>query len=256
MHIYQLPGSLESLDAETPALWEAGAQGLEEVDGFVKAYFAQPVELPFGGEWIALEDTDWLEKWKAGLDPVTIGRITVVPSWKQAEVPESQIKLIIDPGMAFGTGHHATTQFGIEALQRLELSGKRVLDVGAGTGLLAMVAAKLGAKAYGVDLDPITVPIARENAELNGLEIDFFEGVLEDVLLLAPFDVLVCNLFAELHMLLMPQYVEALTKHGQLILTGILVDRLEMVLNALEREDFRNVQTEQSGEWMLCTASR
>jgi len=154
MHIYQLPGTFQSLDAETPALWEAGAQGLEEANGFVKAYFSQPVELPFAGEWVTLEDTDWLEKWKAGLDPVTIGRITVVPSWKQAEVPDSQIKLVIDPGMAFGTGHHATTQFGIEALQRLELSGKRVLDVGAGTGLLAMVAAKLGAKAYGVDLDP------------------------------------------------------------------------------------------------------
>jgi len=256
MHIYQLPGTFQSLDAETPALWEAGAQGLEEAGGLVRAYFAQPVELPFGGEWVALEDTDWLEKWKAGLEPVTIGRVTVVPSWKQAEVPDSQIKLVLDPGMAFGTGHHATTQFGIEALERLELRDKRVLDVGAGTGLLAMVAAKLGAKAYGVDLDPITVPIARENAELNNLEIEFFAGVLEDVLHLAPFDVLVCNLFAELHMLLMPQYVEALTNEGQLILTGILADRLEMVLDALEREEFRNVRTEQNGEWMLCTASR
>ena len=256
MHIYQIPGTLETLDFETPALWDAGAQGLEEANGFVKAYFSQPVELPFGGEWVTLEDTDWLEKWKAGLDPVTIGKITVVPSWKQAEVPEGQIKLIIDPGMAFGTGHHATTQFGIEALERLELTGKKVLDVGAGTGLLAMVAAKLGARAYGVDLDPITVPIARENAELNGLNVEFFDGVLEDVLHLAPFDVLVCNLFAELHMLLMPEYVEALTENGELILTGILADRLPMVLDALERENFRNVQTQRNGEWMLCTASR
>jgi ribosomal protein L11 methyltransferase len=256
MLIFELNGTLESLDVESLALWDAGCLGLEETAQTVKAYFGSRVELPLNGTWHEADDTDWIEKWKATLKPVTVGKFTIVPSWMTASVAPEQIGLIIDPGMAFGTGHHATTQFGIQALQTLELTGKKVLDVGAGTGLLALVAAKLGAIASGVDLDPITVPIARENAQINGLNVEFFEGILSDMMDTAPYDVLVCNLYAELHQMLAGEYWDALTDNGQLILTGILADRLPMVLEALEQEDFKNIYTEQNGEWMLCTASK
>ncbi|MBB6097236.1 ribosomal protein L11 methyltransferase [Deinobacterium chartae] len=256
MVTYTIPGNLEDLDAETPALWDAGCLGLEEAAGEVRAYFEHPVELPLAGRWQDVPNEDWLERWKRDLTPVTVGRVTVVPSWLEQSVPAGQIKLVIDPGMAFGTGHHATTRFGVRALQELDLRGKRVLDVGAGTGLLALVAAALGARAEGVDLDPITVPIARENAERNGLEARFVEGTLSDILEEGPWDVLVCNLYAELHDALAGEYRAALLPGGPLILTGILEGRLELVRSALEREGFSNVRSELDGEWALVTARR
>lgn len=254
MLIYQIQGTLDELDAQLPALWDAGCTGMQEVSGTVHAYFDQRVEVPLVGEWLVADDTDWLEKWKADLKPVTVGKITVVPTWLQNEAPEHGITLIIDPGMAFGTGHHTTTQFAMDALQRLDLPGKQVLDVGAGTGLLALVAGKLGGHAMGVDLDPITVPIARENAEINGLNAPFHQGVLSDILDQGPWDVLVCNLFAELHDALMGEYAEALIPGGDLIMTGILIDRMHLVTEALEREGFSLVSTETEGEWALILA--
>ncbi|GGJ19301.1 50S ribosomal protein L11 methyltransferase [Deinococcus roseus] len=254
MLIYQIQGSLDELDDQLPALWDAGCTGMQELNGSVQAYFEQRVEVPLTGEWIVADDTDWLEKWKADLKPVTVGQITVVPTWLQEEAPKDSIPLIIDPGMAFGTGHHTTTQFAIKALQSLDMPGKKVLDVGAGTGLLALVAGKLGAHASGVDLDPITVPIARENAEINGLNVPFYQGVLSDVLDQGPWDVLVCNLFAELHDALMGEYLEALIPAGDLIMTGILLDRMHLVHTALEREGFTLVSSETEGEWALILA--
>lgn len=256
MHIFQMPGTLESLDAETPILWDAGCLGLEEAGPQLKAYFAERVELPFAGEWLETSDEDWMQKWKEGIKPVSVGAFTVVPSWMTAEVPEGQRMLVIDPGMAFGTGHHATTQLAMRALQERDLQGKRVLDVGAGTGLLALVAASLGADAMGVDIDPITVPIARENAEINHLNIEFVEGILSDVLPRAPWDLLVCNLYAELHASLAHEYVTALAGHGEILLTGILAERWPLVERGLTEQGFGNIQLAYDGEWVLCTASR
>ena len=254
MLVYRMPGTLTSREADLDALWGAGATGLEERDGFVRAYFDEQVTLPLDGEWTEEADRDWQAEWKKDLQPVQVGRVTVVPSWMADEARDAPIRLIIDPGMAFGTGHHATTRLAIGALQQLELQGKRVLDVGAGTGLLALVAAALGAQAEGVDLDPITVPVARENAEVNGLNVTFTEGTLTDVLDEAPWDVLVCNLYAELHDALMGEYAQALEPGGPLILTGILSEKRPLVLAALEREAFTDVQVQEDGEWALITA--
>jgi ribosomal protein L11 methyltransferase len=272
--IYQIPGSLETLDHLTPALWEAGAQGLEERDGQVLVYFESRLELPFGGVWLEADDTDWIAQYRASLKPVTIGKIIINPGW-DLSLDRSSDKIVIDlePGFAFGTGQHETTRMAILALQDHNLKNARVLDVGSGSGILALVAAKLDAKVLGVDNDSSTVPVAQENAAKNNVEAEFVDGILETVLPRAPFDVVVANLFAELHDMLMSQYKTALEPGGLLLMTGIMAGtgqadageqvtwdtssgRETMVMNALNREGFDFVRRVQDGDWVLLEARK
>jgi ribosomal protein L11 methyltransferase len=272
--IYQIPGTLETLDHLTPALWEAGAQGLEERDGQVLVYFESRLELPFGGVWLEADDTDWIAQYRASLKPVTIGKVIINPGWSLKLEPNSD-KFVIDlePGFAFGTGQHETTRMAILALQDHNLKNARVLDVGSGSGILALVAAKFGASVLGVDNDSSTVPVARDNAAKNNVEAEFVDGVLETVLTLAPFDVLVANLFAELHDMLMSQYKTALESGGLLLMTGIMAGtgqadageqvtwdtssgRETMVMRALNREGFEFVRRVQDGDWVLLEARK
>jgi ribosomal protein L11 methyltransferase len=272
--IYQIPGSLETLDHLTPALWEAGAQGLEERDGQVLVYFESRLELPFGGVWLEADDTDWLAQYRASLKPVTIGKIIINPGWDLSFEPNTD-KIVIDlePGFAFGTGQHETTRMAILALQDHNLKNARVLDVGSGSGILALVAAKLDAKVLGVDNDSSTVPVAQENAAKNNVEAEFVDGILETVLPRAPFDVVVANLFAELHDMLMSQYKTALEPGGLLLMTGIMAGtgqadageqvtwdtssgRETMVMKALNREGFEFVRRVQDGDWVLLEARK
>ena len=171
MLVYVLPGTLEGREADLDVLWDAGATGIEERGGLLRAYFETSTPLPLDGEWTEEPDTDWQEQWKKDLRPVTAGRFTIAPSWLSAEVPPGQLPLLIDPGMAFGTGHHATTRLAVTAISAQDLRGLRVLDVGSGSGILALAAALGGAsEVLGVDIDPLTLPAAIENAELNGLK--------------------------------------------------------------------------------------
>ncbi|MFC4637117.1 50S ribosomal protein L11 methyltransferase [Deinococcus hohokamensis] len=265
MLVYSLPGTFETREAHLDLLWEAGATGLEERAGLIRAYFDTETELPAeirDGQWQDEAEQDWLAAFKATLRPVRAGRITIVPPWLRAEVEAGQVPLIIEPGMAFGTGHHATTRMAVEALGELDLAGLRVLDVGTGSGVLAIAGALLGAEqVLGVDIDPITIPIAVENAQDNGVpegRAVFVQGTLGDELpgdWNEPSDVLVANLYAELHDLLAGDYAAHLRPGGPLVLTGILTGKLALVRAALEREGFTAVQVREDGEWALVTAT-
>ncbi|THF68141.1 50S ribosomal protein L11 methyltransferase [Deinococcus sp. Arct2-2] len=269
MLVYHLPGTFETREAHLDLLWEAGATGLEERAGLIRAYFNAQSDLDpaiADGEWREEAEQDWQAEFRRTLRPVKAGRLTIVPPWLLHEVEAGQVPLIIEPGMAFGTGHHATTRMAVEALSALELTGLRVLDVGTGSGVLAIAAALLGAEhALGVDIDPLTIPIARENAEINSVPAGrsrFEEGSLglgnsggqEDDWQDEPFDVLVANLYAELHDLLAGEYAAQLRAGGPLILTGILTNKLPLVREALDREGFEAVQVREDGEWVLVTA--
>lgn len=270
MLVYLLPGTLDTRENDLDLLWAAGATGLEERAGSVRAYFGARTDLPApvaDGEWREEADQDWQAEFRRTLRPVRAGRVTIVPPWLREEVEPGQLPLVIEPGMAFGTGHHATTRLAVEALSALNLAevrpqGARVLDVGTGSGVLAIAAALLGAGfALGVDIDPLTIPIAWENASVNGVpaeRVRFEEGTLGAGLLEAEdrgtFDVLVANLYAELHDLLAGEYAAHLTPGGPLILTGILTSKLPLVRAALEREGFGDVRETLDGEWALVTA--
>ncbi len=272
MFTYRMLGTLENLDHITPDLWDAGCQGLTEDGNTVIAYFAEQLELPFAGTWAKADDTDWIAKYRASVQPVTVGQVTITPPWLETN-NNIALNIILEPGLAFGTGQHETTRMAIAALQNHNLEQQKVLDVGAGTGILAIVAAKLGATAFGVDNDSSTVPVARENAVQNQVSATFLDGILENALHLAPFDLLIANLFAELHAMLMPQYVQALQPNGRLILTGILAGteqadageritwdtssgRETLVLEALQNHGFSVTKRDQLGDWVLLEATQ
>ncbi len=249
MHVFRLQGNFETLDIYSAALFELGARGLEEKPGEVWAYFPERLELPFPGEWLELPDTDWLEAYKRDLKPARAGPFVVLAPWHAWEGPEKRI--VIEPGMAFGTGHHETTRMALETLAQRVEPGMRVLDLGTGSGILAIGAALLGAEALGVDIDPAVIPQASENARQNQVQVSLQLGSLEDVE--GPFDLVVANLYAELHAYFAPRYRELFGVCGTLILTGILAERESIVRSALEAGGFALLTRRQEGEWVCLT---
>lgn len=249
MWVYRLKGTAAELDPLIPDLFDRGARGLEEREGEVWAYFPAPVDLPFGGVWEELPDEDWLAAWRRDLRPVRAGPFWVLAPWHTWE--GEGVPLVIEPGMAFGTGHHETTRLALSALARHLRPGEKVLDLGTGSGILAIAAAKLGGEALGVDIDEAVLPQAEENAIRNGVRVRFFLGSLEEALPHGPFDLLVANLFAELHQELAPRYQKALAPGGRLLLTGILAEKASWVKEAMAKEGFSFLEEEGEGEWVL-----
>ncbi len=213
------------------ALWTAGAVGVWERDDELVAWFPEPVpDVPGGGRWEAEPDRDWSQAWKAGLEPVEVGRLVVAPSWTDPRPPDA---ILIDPGMAFGTGHHATTRLCLAALQQLDLSGARVLDAGTGTGVLAIAAARLGAAhVVAVDTDPDAVAAARANAARNRVDVDVRTAIV-DAAPAGQFDVVVANLLTDVVIELAWHLLAVTVPGGTLIVSGISVERADEVAACL-----------------------
>jgi len=245
------------LDPESPAvarLFERGSLGaVEEMgeDGVeTVAYFDARVDLGLEGRWEDVEPFDYVAAYRADLQPVRVGPLVVAPTHRRAALEAGQQVVWLDPGTAFGTGHHETTRLALAALARLDLIGRSVLDVGAGSGILTVAADRLGAGlALGVDVDAATVGVARRNAALNRSRARFLTGSVDHPDLPARFDVIVANLYAELHAALMPAYLARLNVGGALLLTGILTRLEPTVRRALA--DALPCRVEREGEWSL-----
>jgi ribosomal protein L11 methyltransferase len=167
-----------------------------------------------------IKEEDWLESWKAQFTPLRIGRFLVRPTWSDARVGGDAIEIVLDPGMAFGTGLHPTTQQCLIALSTLPLEGKAVLDVGTGSGILAIAAAKRGASpVVAVDNDAIAVEAARENTTRNGVVIPVGEGSAGDVP--GRFDIVIANIVSPVLQLIARDLAARLAPKGTLIATGI-----------------------------------
>ncbi|WP_457637157.1 50S ribosomal protein L11 methyltransferase [Oceanithermus sp.] len=247
MQVFALKGSFASLEPYLPLLFELGASGLEEKEGEVWAYFPTRRELPLPGRWLTLPDEDWLQKWREGLEPVVAGPFVILAPWHEWSGPEW--KIVLEPGMAFGTGHHETTRMALEALAASELHGKKLLDVGTGSGILAIAAAMLGAQALGVDTDASVIPAARENARRNGVAPEFRVGSVEAAM--PPYDLLVANLYAELHTELAASYARLLFPGGLALITGILAEKENLADAAMRATGFSPRLRRQEGEWVL-----
>lgn len=184
--------------------------------GHLQAFGLGPI-----GELVArrVDDKDWLESWKAEFVPIRVGAFLVRPTWSEA-VAADAVELVLDPGMAFGTGLHPTTQQCLEALSRMPLEGKGVLDVGTGSGILAIAAAKRGASpVVAVDTDMLAVDAARENAVRNGVAIPVAEGSAEDVP--GRFDVVIANIVSPVLQRIAPHLAARLSGGGTLLVAGI-----------------------------------
>jgi ribosomal protein L11 methyltransferase len=201
-------------------------------------------------------DEDWATSWKAHYHPVEIGRRFLVrPLWIEVTPEPGRIALDLDPGMAFGTGLHPTTQLCLEALEDLDLAGKRVLDLGTGSGILAIAAKKLGAAAvFALDVDSVAVEAARGNVAANGLG----EGVTigQGTLPLGPprrFDLVLANIIARVIVDLASELASALEPEGVLVASGIIDDREGEVAAALAEAGL-DVEVRRRGDWraMIC----
>jgi len=207
-------------------------------------------------------EEDWAEAWKAHYHPVRIGRnILIRPAWIEIEPQENDIVISLDPGMAFGTGTHPTTQLCLEALEDLATDSQIMLDLGCGSGILSIAAAKLGIKnIYGVDIDPIAVKATKENAIANdvGQFITAEAGSLEDVLATnQQFDLVVVNILAKIILKMCENGLgETVKSGGKAIFSGIIETQVDEVKAALIKTGLTPVAQRQQGDWILIEAVR
>lgn len=211
-----------------------------------------------------IPDEDWANNWKQNYQPLPIGsRLLVVPCWLQPENPENRIPVLLDPGMIFGTGAHASTQLCMKALERIVSGGERVVDLGSGSGILSITALLLGAAtATGVDIDPKAEDIARENAAINHLGPDRFTAgtcnVLTDTaamtaLAAGGYDIVCANIVADVIIPMAAIVPRFLRPDGTFLCSGILCSREDEVVRALHGAGLSVTCRETLDGWcMLC----
>lgn len=213
-------------------------------------------------EWKVVADEDWAEAWKKHYQPVRLGkRILVRPLWVEVEAKDDDIMIALDPGMAFGTGTHPTTQLCLEALERQVTASIDVLDLGCGSGILSIAAAKLGAgKVIGVDIDQLAVDATIENAKVNGVadKIQAFRGGLESVITSARrYDLVVVNILARIIIEMCDQHLgDTVRPGGKAIFSGIIAEQTEAVEAALRKTGLEPTGRFQQADWMVIEAVR
>lgn len=196
-------------------------------------------------------DEDWATSWMKYYKPSKISdRVVIKPTWEEYSASKEDIVVEMDPGMAFGTGLHETTKLCSKFLEKYVKTDDEVLDVGTGTGILSIISKKLGARrVVAVDIDSDSVAIAKENFEHNDVDVDCRQGVLED-LDEHGFDVVVANIIADVIINFSKDLVAYVKKNGVFIASGIIVDRKEEVVDALQKNNFTLLECERDKDWV------
>ena len=201
-----------------------------------------------------IKDEDWLETWKASFKPIRVGAFLVRPTWSDAD-PGDAIVLSLDPGMAFGTGLHPTTQGCLRMLSRIDVSGLRVADVGTGSAILAIAVAKRGAReVVGFDIDEVAIHEAKENVTRNGVAIALGVGSAAD--LEGVFDVVLANIVDAVLQKIAPDLDAHLAPAGRLVLAGIIATEEEETVAAFTARGLRAVARDQEGDWVSLELAR
>jgi ribosomal protein L11 methyltransferase len=207
-----------------------------------------------------VKEEDWANAWKVHFHAHRIGeRIVIKPTWREFEAGPDDLVISLDPGMAFGTGLHPTTQLCLRALERIVKPGHRVLDVGTGSGILALAAARLSASAvYAVDLDGVAIEAAWSNVDANGLRdvIHVRHGDAAELPEAGTFDVVVANIIARVIAASASSLARQLHPGGTLVASGVLLERRDDVAVALEAADLAVVQTDVDGDWCAIIGTR
>ena len=209
----------------------------------------------------AVKDEDWATEWQKYYHPVRVTRhLTVVPKWEEYQpAQEGEKVIVLDPGMAFGTGTHPTTRLMMQALEIVVRGGERLLDVGTGSGVLGIAAKLLGAdKVLGTDIDEVAVRSAQGNLDLNPVASDI-QVMASDLLSDVPaqeFDIVVANMLAEVLVPLIPQVDSVLRPGGKFLLSGIYEDKVQTIIAKLEENGYALDETMKLGEWYGLIAHR
>ncbi|MGI6057719.1 MAG: 50S ribosomal protein L11 methyltransferase [Bilifractor sp.] len=213
------------------------------------------------------EDKDWINNWKQYFKQFYVDDILIIPSWEQVkEEDRDKMILHIDPGTAFGTGMHETTQLCIRQLRKYVRPGMEILDVGTGSGILGIVAVKFGAgHVLGTDLDPCAVPAVEDNRKANDIPDGAFDMIIGNMIDdsgtrdragYEKYDIVTANILADILVPMTPAVVPAMKKGGLYITSGILEDQAWKVLNACRAADLEIVEQTQQGEWVSITARK
>jgi ribosomal protein L11 methyltransferase len=243
-HLPDDAAAAAALDTTERALWHLQAFGLRPV-GELRVR--------------SVDDSDWIDAWKAGFAPQRIGRVVIVPSWLEEPISPDEVELRLDPGMAFGTGLHPTTRGCLTLLQRAGPMPPRVLDLGSGSGVLALAALRLGAgSADCLDTDPVAVEMTLANAAANGLgeRLTARVGSLPPLPEADPYALVLANVVAAV----LVEHAEPLAAHtapdGQLVASGIIEPRASEVIDALTSAGFALGERLDDGEWVSLRMAR
>ena len=213
------------------------------------------------------EDKDWINNWKQYFKQFYVDDILIIPSWEEVK-PEDRDKMIIhiDPGTAFGTGMHETTQLCIRQLKKYVTKDTELLDVGTGSGILSIIALKLGARhAVGTDLDPCAVPAVEENKEVNGIPVEAFDMMIgniiddkevQDKVGYEKYDIVTANILADVLVPLTPVIVHQMKPGAVYITSGIPDVKEEVVKEAVVAAGLEVVEVTHQGEWVSVTARK
>lgn len=213
------------------------------------------------------EDVDWVNNWKKYFHQFYVDDILIIPSWEEVK-PEDSGKLVvhIDPGTAFGTGMHETTQLCIRQIRKYVTSDTQILDVGCGSGILGMLALKFGAAhSKGTDLDPCAIDATHENMEVNGIEKDKYDVMIgniiddkevQDRVGYEMYDIVVANILADVLVPLTPVIIPHLKNGGIYITSGIIAEKEETVVAAVKAAGLELLEVCHQGEWVSVTARK
>ena len=247
-------------DTETAPVLEKVRAVLEEVRGYMDIGEGTITESQ-------TEDKDWINNWKEYFHQFYVDDILIIPSWEEVK-PEDRDKMIIhiDPGTAFGTGMHETTQLCIRQIRKYVTENTKILDVGCGSGILGMLALKFGAKySVGTDLDPCAIDATHENMEVNGISKDRYEVMIgniiddkevQDKVGYECYDIVAANILADVLVALTPVVVNQIKKGGIYITSGIIDDKEETVVEAVKKAGLEVLDITYQGEWVCVTARK
>ena len=213
------------------------------------------------------EDVDWVNNWKQYFHQFYVDDILIIPSWEEVKAKDKDKMVIhIDPGTAFGTGMHETTQLCIRQIRKYVTKNTRILDVGCGSGILGMLALKFGAAySVGTDLDPCDIEATHENMEANGISKDWYEVMIgniiddksvQDHVGYECYDIVVANILADVLVGLTPVIVNQLKKGGIYITSGIIDDKEQDVVDAVKAAGLQVLDVAYQGEWVCVTAKK
>ena len=247
-------------DDDIPAMMAKVKEALEELKPFTDLGACTFAESE-------TEDKDWINNWKQYFKQFYVDDILIIPSWEEVK-PEDRDKMIIhiDPGTAFGTGMHETTQLCIRQLKKYVTKDTELLDVGTGSGILSIIALKLGARhAVGTDLDPCAVPAVEENKEVNGIPVEAFDMMIgniiddkevQDRVGYEKYDIVTANILADVLVPLTPVIVHQMKPGAVYITSGILDVKEEVVKEAVVAAGLEVVEVTHQGEWVSVTARK
>lgn len=247
-------------DTETAPVLEKVRAVLEEVRGYMDIGEGTITESQ-------TEDKDWINNWKEYFHQFYVDDILIVPSWEEVkEEDKDKMILHIDPGTAFGTGMHETTQLVIRQLKKFVTKDTQMLDVGTGSGILGIVALKLGAAhVVGTDLDPCAIPAVADNKEANDIKDETFDMLIgniiddkevQDTVGYEKYDIITANILADVLVPLTPVIVNQMKKGAYYITSGILDVKEEVVVKAVKDARLQLVEVTHQGEWVSVTARK